>query len=238
MQYDVLNICSYILNYGDSKGYSISNLKLQKLLYFIQADFLISKNTPCFFEDIEAWDFGPVVPEAYFKYKIYGGASIYSKEPYDFIEEDDKKLINEIIDKLADYSAADLTNITQHQTPWTQTYNTCKPKQKQIISNDSIFAFFQEKTEEENITYSVCGYDKDNDVIETFAACKDIKAAAKKLAEITTEHLFEELKCKTTNEPFDWFNIIESKNKTVETIATGCVETKNGLKIAKIILND
>lgn len=96
----------------------------------------------------------------------------------------------------------------------------------------------QEKAKEESTTYSVCGYDKDNDVIETFAACEDIKAAAKKLTEITTEHLFEELKCKTTNEPFDWFNIVESKNKTVETIATGCVETKNGLKIAKIIFND
>lgn len=67
MLYDVLDISRHIINYSDEKDYGVSNLKLQKLLYFVQAYFMLEKkdHAPCFHEKIEAWDFGPVVPEAY-----------------------------------------------------------------------------------------------------------------------------------------------------------------------------
>ena len=65
MNYNVLDISRYIINYSNVKDYGISNLKLQKILYFVQAYFLIETGSPCFKEKIEAWDFGPVVPKAY-----------------------------------------------------------------------------------------------------------------------------------------------------------------------------
>lgn len=52
--YNVLDVCRYVINYSNDKDYDISNLKLQKLLYFIQAYFLINKNETCFNETIEA----------------------------------------------------------------------------------------------------------------------------------------------------------------------------------------
>lgn len=78
--YDVLDVCRYVIGYCNANDYPISNLKLQKLLYFIQAYFLTQLGRPCFAEDIEAWDFGPVVPEAYHQYKQFGAGSI----PYVF----------------------------------------------------------------------------------------------------------------------------------------------------------
>lgn len=76
--YDVLDISRYIINYSNDKDYGVSNLKLQKILYFVQAYFLI--NIPdshvCFKERIEAWNFGPVVPKAYREYKQYGSTNI------------------------------------------------------------------------------------------------------------------------------------------------------------------
>ena len=61
--YNVLDICRYVIKYSNEKKYGVSNLKLQKLLYFIQAYFIIKNNdnAPCFKEKIEAWNFGPVV---------------------------------------------------------------------------------------------------------------------------------------------------------------------------------
>lgn len=56
MAYNVLDVCRYVINYSNDKDYGISNLKLQKILYFIQAYFLISANKKCFEEKIEAWD--------------------------------------------------------------------------------------------------------------------------------------------------------------------------------------
>lgn len=43
MSYDVLEICRHVINYSNEKDYGISNLKLQKMLYLIQAYFLIDK---------------------------------------------------------------------------------------------------------------------------------------------------------------------------------------------------
>lgn len=55
----VMDVARFIINYSNERDYSISNLKLQKLLYFVQAYYLTSteEHEPCFKEDIEAWDF-------------------------------------------------------------------------------------------------------------------------------------------------------------------------------------
>ena len=80
MGYNVLDVCRHVINYSNENDYGISNLKLQKVLYFIQAYFVTNKkdHAPCFDEKIEAWDFGPVVPEAYHEYKQYGSGDIPS----------------------------------------------------------------------------------------------------------------------------------------------------------------
>ena len=90
MTYNVLDICRHIINYSDEKDYGVSNLKLQKLLYFVQAYFMLEKkdHTPCFHEKIEAWDFGPVVPEAYQEWAKYGSCDIPLIESYMVIDQD------------------------------------------------------------------------------------------------------------------------------------------------------
>ena len=74
--YDVCDLSRYIINYSNKKDYGISNLKLQKILYFIQAAFIVYKGKQCFNAPIEAWDFGPIVPIAYREFKMYGCADI------------------------------------------------------------------------------------------------------------------------------------------------------------------
>lgn len=140
MIYKVLDVCRYTINYSNEKDYGISNLKLQKILYFIQAFFLISTPEQCFEERIEAWDLGPVVPEAYREYRQYGSADIptvsyrldINEDNYwdseavayddDIISVEDKKRIGEVIDKFADYSATDLVTLTHAQKPWKNAY--------------------------------------------------------------------------------------------------------------------
>ena len=74
--YQVIDVAKYIILYCKRNGYAISNLKLQKLLYFVQAQFLVQLNIRAFDSRIEAWDFGPVVPEAYQYFKIWGNSEI------------------------------------------------------------------------------------------------------------------------------------------------------------------
>ena len=156
--YNVIDVCRYIINYSNEHDYSISNLKLQKLLYFVQAMFLCAKGAKCFRESIEAWDFGPVVPEAYRAFKNYGGGEIpqiksyfvfdenvlwnIRKEEYNdnTIDTDDKKYINAVIDKFSDYTASDLVELTHNQRPWIDAYKSRKNK---VITPEAIKEFFQ-----------------------------------------------------------------------------------------------
>ena len=60
---------NYILDYLESSNVSVSNLKLQKLLYFSYGIYLQSYNTKLFENKIEAWMRGPVVEAVYKEFK-------------------------------------------------------------------------------------------------------------------------------------------------------------------------
>ena len=143
--YSALDVARYIINrYGDG-GVYISNLKLQKILYFVQANFLVETNgNKCFYEKIEAWSFSPVVPVVYRKYKIYGSAAIpmdLYNDGIDFIAPDDAGLIDEILETCKNYSASDLVNITHHQSPWIDAFNRGRNTE---ITAESLIDFFKE----------------------------------------------------------------------------------------------
>ncbi len=142
--YSAIDVARYIIWYCKKKGYSISNLKLQKILYFVQANFLISIGRPCFEENIEAWDFGPVVPDVYHKFKIFGSADLpeaVCKGAESLILRSDKQLINEQVDECGEYSASSLVEITHNQDPWKNAY---RKGYNNIISNSAIYSYFKE----------------------------------------------------------------------------------------------
>lgn len=158
MSYNVLDVARYIINYGNDNNCNISNLRLQKILYFVQATFYMDKNEPCFNEEIEAWDFGPVIPEVYHEYKRYGRNEIphigeyidFSKGVWEatemaynenIIDEGDRELINEVIDSSRQYSTNELVEITHDQSPWKNAYVR---GWNNVISKESIKEYFIE----------------------------------------------------------------------------------------------
>lgn len=156
--YNVLDVCRYIIKYSATKQEEISNLKLQKELYFVQAAFLVKKGICCFDERMEAWDFGPVVPVAYRYFRKYGGLNISSREGIYYYAEDDiwqnnkiyfndnvfssddKEIIEEIVDKLSQYAASFLVQVTHKQDPWKYSYQRYANNQ---ITPGAIKEFFK-----------------------------------------------------------------------------------------------
>lgn len=122
--YSALSVAKHIIRRCDKLGRTISNLKLQKILYFVQAEFLVNAHKPCFNEAIEAWSFGPVVPEVYHAYKVYGSANIpvRAADGIELISKADQNRINLMVDECSKYSASQLVEITHHQDPWLQAY--------------------------------------------------------------------------------------------------------------------
>lgn len=58
------------------KDWSITNLEAQKLLYFAQMIALGEHERPLVSGTFEAWDLGPVHPDAYHKAKLFGAKPI------------------------------------------------------------------------------------------------------------------------------------------------------------------
>ena len=118
--YGAIEVASYIIKYEHSQERMINNFKLQKLLYFVQANFLRRLGIPCFRDRMEAWSFGPVVVNVYHAYKYYGGLDITNLQ-YDVIvdiSQEHKKIINEVLEKFSDTPIYELVDITKHQTPY------------------------------------------------------------------------------------------------------------------------
>lgn len=55
---------------------TVTSMKLQKLIYFIYADYLKRTGEPLFSERFEVWKFGPVVSSVYYDFKAFGAERI------------------------------------------------------------------------------------------------------------------------------------------------------------------
>lgn len=138
MEYCARDIAAYIVNYSIKNKNYVSNLKLQKLLYYVQAYFAIKRNEPCFSEDFEHWRHGPVIPEIYSEYKAYFNENITDYQEHKNIILKDKILINKVIESYSNYNAWDMVRKTHKEDPWINT------DENEIIEWDEIYNYFIE----------------------------------------------------------------------------------------------
>ena len=121
MAYSAFEVARYIIHHEAQQNRPVSNLRLQKLLYFVQAKFVMDSHgtSPCFYEKMEAWGFGPVVREVYYEYRYYGGAMIPPERNFSTtIAPRDQSMLDEILNDCAQFSTSALVHITHSQTPW------------------------------------------------------------------------------------------------------------------------
>ena len=114
-------IADYFLTLQDEDaGDAMSNMKLQKLLYYAQGLHLASHDMPLFSEGIYAWQHGPVVPEIYQAFKEYGSGAIPPPKDFDssIYPDDVKEFLNEVYDVFGQFSAWKLRNMTHEEAPY------------------------------------------------------------------------------------------------------------------------
>ena len=119
------DVAEYFLSLQDEDaGDLISNLKLQKLVYYAQGYHLALFDEPLFEEHIEAWLHGPVVPSLYREYKQCGVAPIPSPEDMDFskFNNEEKEFLDEVYDVYGQFSAWKLRNMTHEDEPWRKSF--------------------------------------------------------------------------------------------------------------------
>lgn len=113
--YIALELSKYIVYNCINEYQPINNLQLQKILYCVQKEFLRHNNI-AFADDIEAWQFGPVVPDVYYYFCGFGVMPIsFLCGDCPIIDEADAAVINEIV------------RAKRQLEPWTITADTNKP---------------------------------------------------------------------------------------------------------------
>lgn len=69
-------LANFVINFANNLGSPVSNLQLQKILYFIQAAFLVERGNPIISGNFSRWQYGPVLQEVYSSYRENGAAVI------------------------------------------------------------------------------------------------------------------------------------------------------------------
>lgn len=107
-------------NYIICNNPDTSNLVLNKLLYYCELFYRVFNNKKLFESPCGAWEHGPVYGQIYYEYKSFENNAI-SNEVFDDeieIKEDEKALIDKIIEYFGIYSGKVLSFFTHEEDPW------------------------------------------------------------------------------------------------------------------------
>lgn len=124
-KYSAFDIANYFLFKSQEDGQELlSNLKLQKLVYYAQGLHFVLFDIPLFSEEIEAWTYGPVIPELYHKYKDNESNGIPPDEdfnPSKIIDEETRNFLDEVYEAFGQFSAVRLMDIAHNDECWKET---------------------------------------------------------------------------------------------------------------------
>lgn len=144
------DIANYFIFLANTSGSFISNLKLQKLVYYAQAWYLVNYSVPLFQEDFQAWIHGPVIPSLYQKYKAFGWKPII-----EYIELNLPQEVIEFLEEVSDiYFACDayeLEKMTHEEDPWIEARGDIPPDapSEEVITKESIMKYYSARVQQE-----------------------------------------------------------------------------------------
>jgi len=151
MTYPASLIAYTFVKKGIDEGKFVTQMKLQKLVYFAQGYHLVKYHKPLIKENFQAWKYGPVIPDIYRDFKLYGSSPITNttsyvpsdsvRTPY-FLDAEALDTINYAWEVLKNFSAMSLSNWThQPDGPWAKVY--VPDERSTPIGNDDIQQYFE-----------------------------------------------------------------------------------------------
>lgn len=126
-KYRVMTIAKWYAAWAEANEADLSNLKLQKILYYAQGHHLGETGEPLFNEPIFAWAHGPVIPDVYHEFKHFGSGDIAlsDSDPFDWdeVDEDTTDYLIRIWDAYGGFGAWRLRNMTHNEAPWREAFD-------------------------------------------------------------------------------------------------------------------
>ena len=136
MGYDGRAVANYVLDYCDGRGIKVTNLSLQKIVYFCHVWSLISLGKPLVRHSFEAWSFGPVLPYLYREFKGYDRSPIGGRATHLDIADGKQRVVEykfdsefesllpDVVAFYSRLSAGDLVELSHAEGgPWFRVWN-------------------------------------------------------------------------------------------------------------------
>lgn len=157
---DVRVIANEVLSRAEILGIEITNMAINKIVYFVHCDFMLEDGEPLVSAKIEAWQHGPVFRELYQEFKKWGDRPVKGpatrvnplsgevEEASAVFGSAERKRLDELIDRYVRFSAAHLRALS-HVTggPWDQVWtHSGRVNPGMRISNDLIKETYQRET--------------------------------------------------------------------------------------------
>lgn len=146
------NVANYFIRLANETGSFISNLKLQKLVYYSQAWHLAIYETPLFPEDFQAWIHGPVIPVLYQKYKPFGWQPILQDaNPELELPDEVREFLDELAEEYFACDAYELEQMTHDEAPWKWARGdiASDAPSNEIIKKDWMKEYYASRAEED-----------------------------------------------------------------------------------------
>jgi uncharacterized phage-associated protein len=143
-------IADFLLLFCNEHGDLLTNLKLQKLIYYSQAWHIALYKKLLFKEPIEAWVHGPVVYDVYSRFKSCGYAPINVKPKNPQFDKKTNNHLIEVFSVYGSYSAWELEKMTHSEEPWQKARSGLVPDEasRNIISIEDMDSFYSKLAKE------------------------------------------------------------------------------------------
>ncbi len=132
-----------LLKHAALQGKYFTNLQLQKLTYVSHGLSLAHFQRPLIIDDVYAWQYGPVVPSVYFRFKSHGAKCIEERDDPLFdslLDAESEGIVRDVVRHFGDLSGAQLVELTHREgSPWHEIWDGTHHK---IIPDEVICAHY------------------------------------------------------------------------------------------------
>jgi uncharacterized phage-associated protein len=112
----IFDVAKYIL---ETKG-QMTAMKLQKLVYYVKAWYMVWHEEELFEESFEAWVNGAVSPRLYLKHRgmFKVDKTLFRNANSDIIKEEQREIIDKVVNFYSKYTAQQLSDLNHQEDPW------------------------------------------------------------------------------------------------------------------------
>lgn len=119
-RYDAVQLAKKVVSLANDNNMYISNLQLQKVMYYIQGSFMKKFNYKAFDDEIECWPYGPVVKRIWSVFNVFGRNPIRRCQSDLKLSENEQQEILRILKSKLRMNVWDLVDQTHEELPWSR----------------------------------------------------------------------------------------------------------------------